>query len=110
MGKKNWQQVLVFVNMKEATDELVKLNLDGIPATVCHGDKSQVTRRRALREFKEGKVRVLVATEVAARGIDIDGLPRVINIDLPWLAEDYVHRIGRTGRAEIKASNFVCKP
>ncbi|KZY61145.1 DEAD/DEAH box helicase [Pseudoalteromonas sp. B5MOD-1] len=100
IGKKNWQQVLVFVNMKETADELVKeLNLDGIPAVVCHGDKTQGNRRRALREFKEGKVRVLVATEVAARGIDIEGLPRVINIDLPWLAEDYVHRIGRTGRA-----------
>ncbi|WP_404343857.1 DEAD/DEAH box helicase [Pseudoalteromonas mariniglutinosa] len=100
IGSKNWQQVLVFVNMKETADALVKeLNLDGIPAAVCHGDKTQGNRRRALREFKEGKVRVLVATEVAARGIDIDGLPRVINIDLPWLAEDYVHRIGRTGRA-----------
>ncbi|MEL0631417.1 DEAD/DEAH box helicase [Pseudoalteromonas carrageenovora] len=112
IGKKNWQQVLVFVNMKETADELVKeLNLDGIPATVCHGDKSQGNRRRALREFKEGKVRVLVATEVAARGIDIDGLPRVINIDLPWLAEDYVHRIGRTGRAgnQGQAISFVSR-
>ena len=112
IGKKNWQQVLVFVNMKETADELVtELNLDGIPAAVCHGDKSQGNRRRALREFKEGKVRVLVATEVAARGIDIDGLPRVINIDLPWLAEDYVHRIGRTGRAgkEGQAISFVSR-
>ena len=112
IGKKNWQQVLVFVNMKDTADELVKeLNLDGIPATVCHGDKSQGNRRRALREFKEGKVRVLVATEVAARGIDIDGLPRVINIDLPWLAEDYVHRIGRTGRAgnQGQAISFVSR-
>ncbi|MDX1361860.1 MAG: DEAD/DEAH box helicase, partial [Pseudoalteromonas tetraodonis] len=112
IGKKNWQQVLVFVNMKETADELVtELNLDGIPAAVCHGDKSQGNRRRALREFKEGKVRVLVATEVAARGIDIDGLPRVINIDLPWLAEDYVHRIGRTGRAgnQGQAISFVSR-
>lgn len=112
IGKKNWQQVLVFVNMKETADELVKeLNLDGIAAGVCHGDKSQGNRRRALREFKEGKVRVLVATEVAARGIDIDGLPRVINIDLPWLAEDYVHRIGRTGRAgrQGQAISFVSR-
>lgn len=100
IGKKNWQQVLVFVNMKDVADELVKeLNLDGIPAIVCHGDKTQGARRRALREFKEGKARVLVATEVAARGIDIEGLPRVVNYDLPYLAEDYVHRIGRTGRA-----------
>ena len=112
IGKKNWQQVLVFVNMKETADELVtELNLDGIPAAVCHGDKSQGNRRRALREFKEGKIRVLVATEVAARGIDIDGLPRVINIDLPWLAEDYVHRIGRTGRAgnQGQAISFVSR-
>lgn len=112
IGKKNWQQVLVFVNMKDTADELVKeLNLDGIPAAVCHGDKTQGNRRRALRDFKEGKVRVLVATEVAARGIDIDGLPRVINIDLPWLAEDYVHRIGRTGRAgnQGQAISFVSR-
>ena len=112
IGKKNWQQVLVFVNMKETADELVKeLNLDGITAAVCHGDKTQGNRRRALSDFKAGKVRVLVATEVAARGIDIDGLPRVINIDLPWLAEDYVHRIGRTGRAgnEGQAISFVSR-
>lgn len=112
IGTKNWQQVLVFVNMKENADELVKeLELDGIPAAVCHGDKTQGNRRRALREFKEGKVRVLVATEVAARGIDIEGLPRVINIDLPWLAEDYVHRIGRTGRAGNRgqAISFVSR-
>lgn len=100
IGKKNWQQVLVFVNMKEHADQLVtELNLDGISAAGIHGDKKQGTRRRALREFKEGKTRVLVATEVAARGIDITGLPRVINVDVPYLAEDYVHRIGRTGRA-----------
>ncbi len=100
IGRKNWRQVLVFVNMKETADELVReLNLDGITAVVCHGDKKQGARRRALREFKEGKARVLVATEVAARGIDIVGLPRVINVDVPYLAEDYVHRIGRTGRA-----------
>ncbi|MGO2478103.1 MAG: DEAD/DEAH box helicase [Pseudoalteromonas sp.] len=112
VGKKNWQQVLVFVNMKETADELVKeLNLDGIPACVCHGDKTQGNRRRALSDFKAGKVRVLVATEVAARGIDIDDLPRVVNIDLPWLAEDYVHRIGRTGRAgkQGQAISFVSR-
>ncbi|QTL38089.1 DEAD/DEAH box helicase [Pseudoalteromonas viridis] len=112
IGKKNWLQVLVFVNMKDDADQLVKeLELDGISATVCHGDKSQGARRRALREFKEGKVRVLVATEVAARGIDIDGLPRVINYDLPYLAEDYVHRIGRTGRAgnSGQAISFVAR-
>jgi superfamily II DNA/RNA helicase len=112
IGKKNWQQVLVFVNMKDVADELVtELRLDGIPAIVCHGDKTQGARRRALREFKEGKVRVLVATEVAARGIDIEGLPRVVNFDLPYLAEDYVHRIGRTGRAgnEGQAISFVSR-
>lgn len=112
IGKKNWQQVLVFVNMKDVADELVsELVLDGIPAIVCHGDKTQGARRRALREFKEGKVRVLVATEVAARGIDIEGLPRVVNYDLPYLAEDYVHRIGRTGRAgnEGQAISFVAR-
>ncbi|SFC16046.1 DEAD/DEAH box helicase [Pseudoalteromonas denitrificans] len=112
IGTKNWQQVLVFVNFKETADEIVKeLNLDGIKAAVCHGDKTQGNRRRALKEFKEGKVRVLVATEVAARGIDIDGLERVVNIDLPWLAEDYVHRIGRTGRAgnSGQAVSFVSR-
>ena len=112
IGKKNWQQVLVFVNMKDIADDIVEeLNLDGIPATVCHGDKKQGSRRRALREFKEGKVRVLVATEVAARGIDIENLPRVVNFDLPYLAEDYVHRIGRTGRAGQlgQAISFVAR-
>ncbi|QZO15569.1 DEAD/DEAH box helicase [Pseudoalteromonas piscicida] len=100
IGTKNWQQVLVFVNMKETADKLVEeLKLDGIDANVCHGDKTQGARRRALREFTEGKVRVMVATEVAARGLDIVGLPRVVNYDVPYLAEDYVHRIGRTGRA-----------
>ena len=100
IGKKNWQQVLVFVNMKETADKLVEeLQLDGIAANVCHGDKKQGARRRALREFTDGKVRVMVATEVAARGLDIVGLPRVVNYDVPYLAEDYVHRIGRTGRA-----------
>ncbi|MGS0727787.1 helicase-related protein, partial [Shewanella sp. 0m-11] len=76
-----------------------ELNLDGIPTAVVHGEKAQGSRRRALREFKEGKMRVLVATEVAARGLDIQGLEYVVNYDLPFLAEDYVHRIGRTGRA-----------
>ncbi|MCG9695858.1 DEAD/DEAH box helicase [Shewanella sp. Isolate11] len=100
IGKKNWQQVLVFTATREAADTLVKeLNLDGIPAAVVHSEKAQGNRRRALREFKEGKVRALVATEVAARGLDIPALEYVVNYDLPFLAEDYVHRIGRTGRA-----------
>ncbi|MFT5234839.1 MAG: ATP-dependent RNA helicase RhlE [Shewanella sp.] len=100
IGKKNWQQVLVFTATRDAADKLVtELNLDGITSSVVHGEKAQGNRRRALREFKEGKVRVLVATEVAARGLDIQDLEYVVNYDLPFLAEDYVHRIGRTGRA-----------
>ena len=100
IGKKNWKQVLVFTATRDAADKLVKeLNLDGITSSVVHGEKAQGNRRRALREFKEGKVRVLVATEVAARGLDIQDLEYVVNYDLPFLAEDYVHRIGRTGRA-----------
>ncbi|UJF17483.1 DEAD/DEAH box helicase [Vibrio sp. SS-MA-C1-2] len=100
IGRKNWKQVLVFVNYKETANEIVKeLKLDGIKAVLCHGDKGQSARRRALTEFKEGKARVMVATDVAARGLDIEDLPFVINYDMPFLAEDYVHRIGRTGRA-----------
>jgi len=100
IGRKNWKQVLVFVNYKETANEIVKeLKLDGIKAVLCHGDKAQSARRRALDDFKEGKARVMVATDVAARGLDIEDLPHVINYDMPFLAEDYVHRIGRTGRA-----------
>ncbi|RJX75592.1 DEAD/DEAH box helicase [Vibrio sinensis] len=100
IGRKNWKQVLVFVNYKETANELVKeLKLDGIKAVLCHGDKAQSARRRALEEFKEGKARVMIATDVAARGLDIQNLPHVVNFDMPFLAEDYVHRIGRTGRA-----------
>ncbi|CAH6836748.1 ATP-dependent RNA helicase RhlE [Vibrio chagasii] len=100
IGRKNWRQVLVFVNYKETANEVVKeLKLDGIKAVLCHGDKAQSARRRALDDFKEGKARVMVATDVAARGLDIEDLPYVINYDMPFLAEDYVHRIGRTGRA-----------
>lgn len=100
IGRKNWQRVLIFTATRDAADVLVKeLNLDGIPSSVVHGEKAQGSRRRALREFKEGKIRALVATEVAARGLDIQDLEYVVNYDLPFLAEDYVHRIGRTGRA-----------
>ncbi|OAN11352.1 RNA helicase [Photobacterium jeanii] len=112
IGKKNWQQVLVFVNYKETANEVVKeLKLDGIKAVLCHGDKAQSARRRALEEFKTGKARVMVATEVAARGLDIQGLPHVVNYDMPFLAEDYVHRIGRTGRAgqQGHAVSFVSR-
>ena len=112
IGRKNWQQVLVFVNYKETANSIVKeLKLDGIKAVICHGDKAQSARRRALEEFKEGKARVMVATDVAARGLDITDLPHVINYDMPFLAEDYVHRIGRTGRAGKKghAVSFVSR-
>ena len=95
-----WEQVLVFARTKRGADKVaVFLEKNDITAAVIHGDKSQGARTRALREFKEGAVRVLVATDIAARGIDIDQLPQVVNYDLPQVAEDYVHRIGRTGRA-----------
>lgn len=100
IGRKNWHRVLVFSATREDCDRLVKeLNLDGITSAVVHGEKSQGSRRRALKEFMDGQLRVLVSTEVAARGLDIPDLEYVINFDLPFLAEDYVHRIGRTGRA-----------
>ena len=100
IGVNNWQQVLVFAGTKESANELAKeLTLDGIKAALCHGDKTQGARNKALNDFNEGKVRVLVATDVAARGLDIDSLAYVVNFHLPFLAEDYVHRVGRTGRA-----------
>ncbi|PCI62653.1 MAG: RNA helicase [Gammaproteobacteria bacterium] len=100
IGVNNWQQVLVFAGTKESANILAKeLKLDGIKAALCHGDKSQGARNKALEQFSEGKVRVLVATDVAARGLDIENLAYVVNFHLPFLAEDYVHRIGRTGRA-----------
>ena len=100
IGVNNWQQVLVFAGTKESANILAKeLKLDGIKAALCHGDKTQGARNKALSDFSEGKVRVLVATDVAARGLDIDDLAYVVNFHLPFLAEDYVHRVGRTGRA-----------
>ena len=100
IGVNNWQQVLVFAGTKESANILAKeLKLDGIKAAICHGDKTQGARNKALTDFSEGKVRVLVATDVAARGLDIDDLAYVVNFHLPFLAEDYVHRVGRTGRA-----------
>jgi len=100
IGVNNWQQVLVFAGTKESANILAKeLKLDGIKAALCHGDKTQGARNKALSDFSEGKVRVLVATDVAARGLDIDNLAYVVNFHLPFLAEDYVHRVGRTGRA-----------
>ncbi|MBV1920886.1 MAG: DEAD/DEAH box helicase [Pseudomonadales bacterium] len=96
----NWFQVLVFTSTKEQADRLMaKLRTGKVEAAVCHGDKSQGSRRRALADFKSAKIQVLIATEVAARGLDIQGLDYVINYNLPYLPEDYVHRIGRTGRA-----------
>ncbi len=96
----DWFQVLVFSRTKHGANKLVKkLITRDIEASAIHGNKSQGARTRALAEFKEGKCRVLVATDIAARGIDIDQLPHVVNFDLPQVAEDYVHRIGRTGRA-----------
>ncbi|MEM7358984.1 MAG: DEAD/DEAH box helicase [Pseudomonadota bacterium] len=98
--KRNWFQVLVFSRTKHGANKLSrKLNNRGIEAAAIHGNKSQGARTRALADFKANKCRVLVATDIAARGIDIDQLPHVVNFDLPQVAEDYVHRIGRTGRA-----------
>ncbi len=100
IGDGNWRQVLVFVRTKHGADRLSrKLIMDGIRCSALHGDKSQGARTKALQGFKEGKVTALIATDIAARGLDIDQLPHVVNFDLPAVPEDYVHRIGRTGRA-----------
>jgi ATP-dependent RNA helicase RhlE len=100
LAEHNWFQVLVFTSTKEQADQLLAgLQQRKIDAAVCHGDKSQGARRRAIADFKSAKLQVLIATEVAARGLDIQGLDYVINFNLPYLPEDYVHRIGRTGRA-----------
>jgi len=97
---KGWEQVLVFTRTKKGADRLVcKLEGDGISAAAIHGDKSQAVRTRTLAFFKANKIRILVATDIAARGIDINELPHVINFDLPKVPEYYIHRIGRTGRA-----------
>jgi ATP-dependent RNA helicase RhlE len=107
----NWQQVLVFMKTKHGANKLTKqLEAEGIQAAAIHGNKSQGARTKALANFKAGTVNVLVATDIAARGIDIDQLPQVVNFDLPNVPEDYVHRIGRTGRAGAsgKAVSLVC--
>lgn len=107
----NWFQVLVFTRTKHGANNLAEyLNKEGITAMAIHGNKSQAARTRALAEFKTGKLQVLCATDIAARGIDISELPHVVNFELPNVAEDYVHRIGRTGRAgsEGEASSLVC--
>jgi ATP-dependent RNA helicase RhlE len=111
IGSQNWEQVLVFTRTKHCANRLAEhLEKDGISSAAIHGNKSQGARVRALSSFKAGKIRVLVATDIAARGIDIDQLPHVINFELPNIAEDYVHRIGRTGRAgnEGEAISLVC--
>lgn len=109
--ERNWFQVLVFTRTKHGANKLVEqLGKDGIGALAIHGNKSQAARTRALAEFKDGSLQVLVATDIAARGIDIDQLPHVVNYDLPNVPEDYVHRIGRTGRAGMpgEAVSLVC--
>ena len=111
IGSNNWKQVLIFVRTKHGADRLEKqLITDGIRAIALHGDKSQGARNKALEYFKTGKVTALVATDIAARGLDIDELPHVVNYDLPQVAEDYIHRIGRTGRAGASgaALSLVC--
>ena len=111
INEHNWQQVLVFTRTKHGANKLVKkLEADKISAAAIHGNKSQSARTKALDGFKAKEVRVLVATDIAARGIDIDQLPHVVNFELPNVSEDYVHRIGRTGRAgnEGEAASLVC--
>jgi ATP-dependent RNA helicase RhlE len=106
-----WKQVLVFTRTKHGANKLVEqLGKDGIGAMAIHGNKSQSARTKALAEFKDGSLTALIATDIAARGIDIDQLPQVVNYDLPNVPEDYVHRIGRTGRAGAtgKAVSLVC--
>ena len=111
LRKKRWGQVLVFVKTRKGVEVLVKTLLgQGVSADSIHGDKTQPNRLRALARFKAREVQVLVATDVAARGLDIEQLPQVVNFDLPTVAEDYIHRIGRTGRAGAsgEAISLVC--
>ena len=107
----NWKQVLVFTKTKHGANKLTKhLEAEGLTAAAIHGNKSQGARTKALASFKDGRVQILVATDIAARGIDIDLLPQVVNFDLPNVPEDYVHRIGRTARAGNtgQAVSLVC--
>ena len=110
--KNSWEQVLVFTRTKHIANRLAeRLEREGIQAAAIHGNKSQGARTRALSDFKSGRITILVATDIAARGLDIPQLPVVVNFDLPMVAEDYVHRIGRTGRAgeEGQAISLVCQ-
>ncbi|HEY9036801.1 MAG TPA: DEAD/DEAH box helicase [Pseudomonadales bacterium] len=109
--RNGWKQLLVFTRTKHGANRLAEyLEKQGIDASAIHGNKSQAARTRALANFKHGAIRVLVATDIAARGIDIDQLPLVVNYELPNVSEDYVHRIGRTGRAGMvgQAMSLVC--
>ena len=111
LRERRWGQALVFVKTRKGVDELVAILLaKGVSADAIHGDKPQPARLRALERFKAGEMQILVATDVAARGLDIDDLPLVVNFDLPIVAEDYIHRIGRTGRAGAsgEAVSLVC--
>lgn len=111
IGKNQWQQVLIFTRTKYGANHLAEqLTKDGIKASAIHGNKSQGARTKALADFKTGQIRALVATDIAARGLDIELLPYVVNYELPQVAEDYVHRIGRTGRAQNQgqAISLVC--
>jgi ATP-dependent RNA helicase RhlE len=108
---RDWRQVLVFARTKHGANRLAEqLDREGISADAIHGNKSQSQRTRVLSRFKDGKLRVLVATDIAARGLDIEQLPHVVNYELPNVPEDYVHRIGRTGRAGSsgEAVSLVC--
>jgi len=107
-----WQQVLVFTKTKHGANKLARfLDEAGVKAAAIHGNKSQGARTKALADFKSGSISVLVATDIAARGLDIDQLPQVVNFELPNVPEDYVHRIGRTGRAGAtgQAVSLVCE-
>jgi ATP-dependent RNA helicase RhlE len=111
IGAQNWQQVLVFTRTKVLAQKVEQDMIEsGLTASSIHGDKKQGARTKALAAFKEGKFRVLVATDIAARGLDIENLPYVINYDMPKLSSEYIHRVGRTGRAGKKglAISFVC--
>ena len=100
IGSRNFPQVLVFTRTKASADALfIELKKDALKCGIIHGDKTQANRLKTLTQFKEGKIKVLIATDIASRGLDIEELPYVINYELPSIAEDYVHRVGRTGRA-----------